>query len=343
MPKGSPARRRPSKAAMQRRLAEIEQERQQPRQLSPALAKMIDEYHCRFLTEQQMNTVRPFLREVFTAFKDIEPVTARDYRTHLAALSRYALHRGKALTPGEVLTTEFIDEYTRVAMAGEDDKLRARRRSILLVLATHANPGPTVPAKLTPIPRSSVRPPYTPHELAVIVRVCTVQPTPRKEVDLCAVVGCGAGGGLDSVDQRGLHVEHVVDLGEDEGLVIHVQDPRPRIVPVRAPLEHLLRRAIAGRRGDELLIGVKPDRRNTAARAVENAALYNVPHIEPARLRSTWLADLMTDTVPIGVLLQAAGLKSARTLTDLLPHLGPWLAHKNLPAASLDVLRGGAR
>ncbi|MHB1614538.1 MAG: hypothetical protein ACYCYA_09515 [Actinomycetes bacterium] len=57
-----------------------------------------------------------------------------------------------------------------------------------------------------------------------------------------------------------------------------------------------------------------PDRRNTAARAVENAALYNVPHIVPARLRATWLADLMTDAVPIGLILQAAGLRSARTL-----------------------------
>jgi len=28
---------------------------------------------------------------------------------------------------------------------------------------------------------------------------------------------------------------------------------------------------------------------------VENAALYNVPHIEQSRLRATWLADLMTD------------------------------------------------
>jgi hypothetical protein len=40
----------------------------------------------------------------------------------------------------------------------------------------------------------------------------------------------------------------------------------------------------------------------------------------------------MADTVPIGVLLRAAGLKSARTLVDLVPHLSPWLEHKGLTA-----------
>jgi hypothetical protein len=51
----------------------------------------------------------------------------------------------------------------------------------------------------------------------------------------------------------------------------------------------------------------------------------------------------MTDAVPIGVLLQAAGLKSARTLVDLMPHVGPWLEHKGLTAPAADALRGGAR
>lgn len=155
---------------------------------------------------------------------------------------------------------------------------------------------------------------------------------------LCA----GAGAGQDSVDLRHLHIEHLEDLGV-EGLQVHVQQPRPRIVPVRGRLEDLLRSAIDGRRTGELVLGDKVDRRNTAARAVENAALYNVPHIEAARLRATWLADLMTDAVAIGVLLRAAGLKSARTLVDLVPHLGPWLEHKGLTTPAADALRGGAR
>ena len=202
-----------------------------------------------------------------------------------------------------MLTTTFIDEYVRLGMTGAGDSVKAERRRRLLPLASNVNPGPTTPARLTPIGHSSVKPPYTPMELAVIVRVCRMQPTEAKRRDLSVVVALGAGAGLDSVDLRHLHIE---DLGV-EGLQVHVQQPRPRIVPARGRLEDLLRSAVDGRRTGELVLGDKVDRRNTAARAVENAALYNVPHIEAARLRATWLADLMTDTVPVGVLLQVAG------------------------------------
>lgn len=99
---------------------------------------------------------------------------------------------------------------------------------------------------------------------------------------------------------------------------------------MRKHFEVLLRSALAGRTPGELLLGQKQDRRNTAARAIERAALHNVPHIEPARLRATWLADVMTDPIPLALILQAAGLRSARTLSELLPHLDAWLAHKSL-------------
>ena len=51
----------------------------------------------------------------------------------------------------------------------------------------------------------------------------------------------------------------------------------------------------------------------------------------------------MTDTIPLAVILQAAGLKSARTLSELQPHLGPWLTHKGLTATDTTVLRGESR
>ena len=64
----------------------------------------------------------------------------------------------------------------------------------------------------------------------------------------------------------------------------------------------------------------------------------DVPHIDAARLRTTWLAELMGEPVPLNVLLAAAGLRSARTITDLFRMLTP----EELTAAS-DVLRGEPR
>lgn len=330
-----------SRAAMARRLAEIQAERAVERVLPPELAELVDGYTSPTLTAEKLAVVRPFLRKVVTAstLQGVESV--RKHCTHIAALAGYGIERGLTLEPAAVLTTAFIDEYVRLGMAGAGDTVRAERRRRLLALAATVNPGPTTPARLTPIPHATVKPPYTPQELAVIKRVACAQPTPARSRNLSRVVALGAGAGLDSVDQRDLHVEDIDDQ-DDDGLLVDVHGPRPRVVPLRRHMEGLLREALVGAKPTELVLGQKQDRRNTAARAVQGAALYRVPHIEPARLRATWLADLMTDTIPLAVILQAAGLKSARTLADLLPHLGPWCEYKGLTVTA-DALRGGAR
>ena len=38
-------------------------------------------------------------------------------------------------------------------------------------------------------------------------------------------------------------------------------------------------------------------------------------------MRTTWLAGLLISRVPLPVIMQAAGLTSARTITDLLPYV----------------------
>ncbi|MHB1614539.1 MAG: hypothetical protein ACYCYA_09520 [Actinomycetes bacterium] len=219
-----PAPPRVSRAEMARQLARVRAERQQPRELPPNLARLLDDYHSRHVSDEQMPLVRQFLRTVLAASSLTAEDSIRDYRTHLAALAGYALRRGKTPTPDAVLTTGFIDEYIRRGMAGAGDPLKARRRGLLLALARAVNPGPTVPAKLTPIPHSGVKPPYTPAELAVIVRVCRTQPTETQRRDLATVVALGAGAGPDSVDLRGLRVEHFEDLGSN-GLQVHVHPP----------------------------------------------------------------------------------------------------------------------
>jgi hypothetical protein len=50
----------------------------------------------------------------------------------------------------------------------------------------------------------------------------------------------------------------------------------------------------------------------------------------------------MTDSIPLAVILQAAGLKSARTLVDVLPHTELWLHAKGLSATGGAVVRGEA-
>lgn len=331
-------KKRPSKAAVARLRAEVEA-RPSGRDLPPALTGVIDDYNPAWVPASTTAKIRPFLRAAITASTLTGHESVRKHCNHLARIAVYAIERGVTLEVSKVLTTTFIDEYIRIGMADEKDHLRAERRRRLLAMAITANPGPHVPAKLTPLGHTAIKACYTPVELAVIARSCLVQPTEVRQRDLAIVVGLAAGAGLNSVDMRDLRTNHIEDLGT-EGILIHVQGPRPRTVTVRANFEQLLRNAIAGVPAGALLLGVKQDRRNTAARATERAVLHNVPHIEPSRLRATWLADLMTDSIPLAVILKAAGLKSARTLSELQPHLGPWLEHKGLTNPVTTVLRG---
>ena len=342
MANGPKRKKRPSKAAVARLRAEVEA-RPKEQELPPEVAAVIENYIPARVSEVTMEKVRPFLVDAITASSLRGKESVRKHCNHITQLGCFALKRGLPLEVPAVLTTAVIDEYIRVEMAEETEHNRAERRRRLLALARTANPGPDVPPKLSPIGHSSVKPCYSPAEFAVIMRAARVQPTEARQRDLAVVVSLSGGGGLDSVDMRDLLTDHIEDLGE-AGIRIHVQGPRPRVVVLRAGFESLLRDAIKGLPAGRLLLGHKQDRRNTAARATERAALHNVPHIEPARLRATWLADLMTDSIPIALILQAAGLKSARTLSELQPHLGPWLQHKGLTSPIQDdALRGETR
>jgi len=339
----TPARpRRVSKAAALRHRQALAAQLAAPAELSQHAAQIVAGFDIsRYGTSSQ--PVRPFLVEALRRSNVTGAESIRKHCRHLAALAVFADSQGLQLTVEAVLTTDTIDHYVRVGMRGETSDNRAERRRRLLWVARSANPGPSVPAKLTPIGYSAVKAPYTPSERGTILRAARTQPSARTGEQLGAVVGLGFGAGADSVDLRELWVRDIVDHGAT-GLTVQFHGPRPRLVAIRRVAEDLLRVALAGRNPDELVIGQDTTRRNTAARVIANAALYKVPHIEPARMRATWLADLLTDPVPLAVILRAAGLQSARTLADVLAHIDPWAAHKGLPGVTArDDASGGAR
>jgi hypothetical protein len=138
---------------------------------------------------------------------------------------------------------------------------------------------------------------------------------------MCACVGLGLGAVLDATDLRQLRARHVADLAAD-GIRIEVPGAKPRTVWVRQDYETLVRIGLEGLAADRLVIGEKVDRRNAACSVFTRAVIVgNAPDIEQSRLRTTWLAALLTARVPLPVIMDAAGLKGARTLTDLLPYL----------------------
>lgn len=95
-----------------------------------------------------------------------------------------------------------------------------------------------------------------------------------------------------------------------------------RTVPVRRKYHDVVTVGVEDLRPGQLIIGEKIDRRNVLGNLVDNANFAgDVPRINAQKLRNTWLAWAMTLPMPLTHLLKVAGLRSARNLTDLLPHI----------------------
>jgi hypothetical protein len=110
---------------------------------------------------------------------------------------------------------------------------------------------------------------------------------------------------------------------------------------VLAQYDGLVRRGVAGVRPNELLIGRDGDRRNVTANLYWNlvAEGSDMPRLEQGRLRTTWIATLLRNGVTLPVLMDAAGLISARTVTDVVA----MLPEADAATDERTALRGGGR
>jgi hypothetical protein len=254
----------------------------------------------------------------------------RKHVTHLAYFFHWALTVALPLEPS-TLTRTNVGRYDSEVLVDAGGSTRQTRRSRLMAMADQIHPD-DAPVKGPPLAHRSVAPPYSQSEMAVIRRVAQVQPTRQLVRQLCLLVGLGAGAGIDSTDIKRLRDSDVKDHGPDKGIEVQVINLRRskdntekrnhRTVWVLREYEDMVRIGLEGVRKGHLLLGREAERANVAASVFVRAVLSKeVPELAQARLRSTWLATHLQRTTPLNVLLQAAGLTTARTLVELLEHL----------------------
>ncbi|WP_235737745.1 hypothetical protein [Nocardioides alcanivorans] len=254
----------------------------------------------------------------------------RKHVTHLAYFFHWARTVALPLEPS-TLTRTNVGRYDSEVLVDAGGSTRQTRRSRLMAMADQIHPE-DAPVKGPPLAHRSVAPPYSLSEMAVIRRVAQVQPTRQLVRQMCLLVGLGAGAGIDSTDIKRLRESDVTDHGPDTGIEVHVTNLRrskdntekrnQRTVWVLREYEDMVRIGLEGAKRGHLLLGRDAERANVAASVFARAVLSKeVPELAQARLRSTWLATHLQRTTPLNVLLQAAGLTTARTLVDLLEHL----------------------
>lgn len=316
--------RKPNRAEIKRRMAAEKQRMQAMQKPAPLLDPEFERTLARF-TPRNVNSDRwqedvgDFVRDVMRRSHVRGKATFPQLLSELSLYVDWAVRRGYSLTLEEILRHDRIDEWIDTAHENCTDSTRSNRRSRLRNLATHVAPGSHAPRRPPAIGRPVVQPPYTLAEIAAIVRLVHNQPSKIKRRQLTVMVATGLGAGASASDLKALRGQ---DVWCDETGVWWMELTSPtRKVPVRSDYAQMLGEATSGMPADELFIGTNPERKAAVSWVIEGAAITgDHPDLNQARLRSTWLMNLMSQPVPLSVILQVAGLSGGRTLVDLLPY-----------------------
>jgi hypothetical protein len=301
-------------------------------EVSPLVAEAIAAFRPNLFTDSQWELVADATRQLATAY---DPASVNWVQTQMGAIARFCRWavarpaRGSSiepLRPAELLVEGLVEEYVAGPLATAPDGTQTTVRSILRRALRRLAPD-LAPRVITLPP---MQPPYTPYECASWVRLARNQPTATFRRGMSAIIALGLGAGLAPGEQRAITPDSIFESALPDGvtgLFVRVGGARSRTVVVRAQYEELLREALAlhrkaGRRSSDPLYGLSKTRRNVTGRVTQRAktALGTGVDLDPARLRSTWLVACMSADIPLGALLRASGLRSARTLVDLVKY-----------------------
>jgi len=247
------------------------------------------------------------------------PRNAAKYLSHLSDFAAWAHAQGVPLAPEALLDPDVIERYIAIGMSGSKDSTRATRRAILRRVARHcASPPQDLPL---PIAYRRVRPPYSPEEIRGLLALASAQPTPSRRRTLRAILHLGLGCGIASRDLAWVRGQDVELLTDGPVSVTVSGGTRPRsVITLQAHETALLEIARSAPSG--LLIGgTTRGRRNVTRGPLESVVGgEDLPRLETARLRSTWLLTRLRAHTPLPALMNAAGLTTVRPLEDLLHH-----------------------
>ena len=282
--------------------------------LAPELARMIERFSPRLVSAEAAR----FAKELTSAAK---PETATRAKAFLFATSRlgaFAESVGLELVPEVVLCDSVIERLCHPKTTAMSQPTRRTVRSNLRAIARELRPGPPSVA----LSRERAKDPYTEAEVACYLSLADAQPTEGRRQRASALVCLSAGAGLVGQDLRGV-------CGTDVswrfgGVVVWVRaGRRPRSVPV---LWRYWDRLLAAARfaGDRLLIaGTSPTRRNvTTPLTASLAGGAELPRLEVARLRATWLTEV-AEVIGLRAFMDAAGITCSQRLGDLVARLSP--------------------
>ena len=232
-------------------------------------------------------------------------------------LGAFAKTVGLELDPAVLLSAPVIE---RCCMPGRTQTSAATRRTLrsnLRAIARRVAPvGPQAPR----LSRERAKTPYTRAEIAAYLALADAQPTESRRLRAGALLCLSVGAGLVGCDLKAVAGTDVVV--RSGGVVVEVRAGRcPRAVPVLSRYHARLLAACAFA-GSRLVIGgTSTSRRNvTAPLTASLSGGADLPRLEVARLRATWMIEV-AGMIGLRGFMDAAGITCSQRLGDLVLHL----------------------
>ena len=312
---------RPSKAEAKRMsAANLKTIKAVPPSIPSYHQKIMNSYTCKSAPEHNREKVKLALVAVMERTPHLESESLfRKVCSDVSALSAWAASQDRDLSWRSLMSHQLIEDFARVDGDQGYTASQSQRLRRLKCLASRLNPGEDAPPRHAPVGHKAVSDPYSAAEMAAIIRIAASQESESVARQLAFILGACRGAGASSSDLRELHARDVEDRGDAGVFITLGRAERQRTIPVRQEWENYVRRGVVGIRPDGILIGTVRNRKNIAGDILNRVVALgkDAPHIEAGRLRCTWIAELMSETIPVQVILHAAGLQGARTLTDL--------------------------
>ena len=277
--------------------------------------------------------VAVFTREVVAAARPTSRARAKALLFAASRVASFALGAGLELRPEVVFCPPVIERFIVANAQGFSPPtartLRTNCRSLGRALQAYPEPAPVR------LPRERAKAPYNQTEISAYLALADAQPTAARRLRAGAVIALGAGAGLVGADLS--HVRGGDVVARSGGVLVEVRGRHPRAVPVLGRFHAGLLASAAFAGTGYLTGGTERSRRNVSSALVASlSGGADLPRLELARLRSTWLCEL-AGLMGLGAFMAAAGVGCSQRLGDIVAGLAP------LAEAEAVGLLGGRR
>ncbi|WP_153011691.1 hypothetical protein [Serinicoccus chungangensis] len=264
----------------------------------------------------------------------VEATRAADYVSVASALNAMSAvthflvwthGQGLGLELEKCFLPEHVEHYCASTMQSLSPESRSTRRGYLRRVGRACTKDAPWPAEPKPFSgNNTILPPYTPEEVEGFWKAAEAQSTPLRTRVALAMLTLGLGAGVQPGEMLRVTADHVSIHPDDHRLmVIRLES---RTTPVLAKYTNRLR-DLCSRYPEEPLVGKhRPTAKDPLGTLRQDVAWPGwLPRFRVSRLRTTWMADVLTLDLRISEFMVIAGNVSSKSLEVIAPDVpGRW-------------------